>query len=103
MKYEMMFIIKPLEQDKINYAINRVVGFVKEIGVLTDVKRWGKRNLAYEIKGVKVGYYVIITFDSEMEKVVRLDRNMYNIYEVLCHMIIWQGGEIMGKDKPADD
>ena len=62
MKYEMMFIIKPLEQDKINYAINRVVGFVKEIGVLTDVKRWGKRNLAYEIKGVKVGYYVIITF-----------------------------------------
>ena len=103
MKYEMMFIIKPLEQDKINYAINRVVGFVKEIGVLTDVKRWGKRNLAYEIKGVKVGYYVIIIFDSEMEKVVRLDRNMYNIYEVLRHMIVWQGGEIMGKDKPEEN
>lgn len=99
MRYEMMFIIRPLDEAKISSAIDRVLGYVKEIGSILTVDKWGKRRLAYEIKGETVGYYVVVTFESEFDKVGELDKNMYEPDEVLRHMIAWPGGEIMGKDK----
>lgn len=99
MKYEMMFIIRALDKAKVNDAIDRVLGYVKEIGSVLMVDKWGKRRLAYQIKGETVGYYVVVTFESEFDRVGELDKNMYEPDEVIRHMITWPGGEIMGKDK----
>ena len=34
-------------------------------GVIVNVDEWGKRRLAYEIKGVQDGVYYIMYFDAE--------------------------------------
>ena len=99
MRYEMMFIIRPLEHRELEITINKVVGLVNEAGTVIKLDNWGKKRLAYEIKGEIEGHYMLINFDSEFPKVTHLDRKMYQIDEVIRHMIVWKGGEIMGKDK----
>ena len=99
MRYEMMFIIRPLEHRELEITINKVVGLVNEAGTVIKLDDWGKKRLAYEIKGETEGHYVLINFDSEFPKVTHLDRKMYQIDEVVRHMIVWKGGEILGKDK----
>ena len=99
MKYEMMFIIRPLEHRAIEATIDKVVGYVKDVGNILKVDEWGKKLLAYEIKSETEGYYVLINFDSEFKLVTQLDRKMYQLDEVIRHMIVWRGGDILGKDK----
>ena len=95
----MMFIIRPFEHTEMALTLNKVVCLVNDFGVAHKIDEWGKRRLAYEIKGETEGYYVLINFDSEFPKVTHLDRKMYQFDEVIRHMIVWKGGEIMGKDK----
>ena len=102
MRYEMMFIIRLFEHREIALTLNKVVRLVNDLGVVHKIDEWGKRRLAYELKGETEGYYVLINFDSEFPKVTQLDRKMYQIDEVIRHMIVWKGGEIMGKDKPEE-
>ena len=99
MRYEMMFIIRPFEHTEMALTLNKVVRLVNDLGVVQKIDEWGKRRLAYELKGETEGYYVLINFDSEFPKVTKLDRKMYQIDEVIRHMIVWKGGEILGKDK----
>ena len=99
MKYEMMIIIRPVEKRLVEITLNKVLNVVRELGTLINVDDFGRKALAYEIKGETEGVYVAITFDSEFPKVIHLDRKMYQFDEVIRHMIVWKGGEIMGKDK----
>ena len=41
------------------------------------------------------GVYVAPTFDSEFNKVTKLDRKVYTIENVIRHMIVWKGGELL--------
>ena len=95
MKYEMMIIIKPVEERLVQATIDKVLGYVKEAGTLINVDKLGRRRLAYEIKGETEGVYVAITFDSEFNKVTKLDRKGYTIEDVIRHMIVWKGGELL--------
>ena len=99
MRYEIMFIIRPFEHREMALTLNKVVRLVNDLGVVHKIDEWGKRRLAYELKGETEGYYVLINFDSEFPKVTQLDKKMYQFEEVIRHMIVWKGGEIMGKDK----
>lgn len=95
MKYEMMIIIRPVEERLVQATLDKVLSCVKEAGTLIDVDKFGRRPLAYEIKGETEGVYVVITFDSEFNKVTRLDGKVYTIEDVIRHMIVWKGGEIL--------
>ena len=95
MKYEMMIIIRPAEERLLQATLEKVLTYVKEAGTLIDVDKFGRRFLAYEIKGEAEGIYVAITFDSEFNKVTKLDRKVYTIEDVIRHMIVWKGGEIL--------
>lgn len=99
MKYEMMLIIKPMEQRFVGEVLSKVKELVNEVGSIIKVDEWGRRFLAYEIKGETEGYYVLLTFDSEFKLVTILDRKMHQIEEVIRHMIVWKGGEIL-PDEP---
>ncbi len=91
MKYEIMFIVRPnLEENAI-----------KEVGknfekVLTDnkakiisSKEYGQRQLAYEIKKHKSGYYFIIEVISDNPKAINeFDRLATLSEDIIRHMII---------------
>lgn len=89
-KYEIMFIVKPdVEEDARTQLIE---GFKKILtnneGNVDNVNEWGLRDLAYEIKDYKKGYYVVIDTTttpaniSEFERLSRINAN------VLRHLTI---------------
>lgn len=45
MKYEMMIIIKPVEERLVQATIDKVLGYVKEAGTLIDIDKLGRRRL----------------------------------------------------------
>ena len=91
MRYEMMFIIRPLEHRELEITINKVVGLVNEAGTVIKLDNWGKKRLAYEIQDLNEGLYVLVTFTAEPAAVKELDRVMKITDEVLRHMIIRKG------------
>lgn len=95
MQYEMMLVMKPLDNKKVEELIDVVSGYIKDNGALIKVDNWGRKFLAYEIQGETEGVYVLFVFNCEFKNVTKLDRMMQRKDEVLRHIIVWKGGEIL--------
>ncbi|TLD96910.1 30S ribosomal protein S6 [Helicobacter jaachi] len=87
--YETMFILKPtLVEEEIKSRID----FFKDIitkngGTIETCLDMGMRNLAYEIKKNKRGYYFVIYFKAEPSFILELERN-YRINEEILRFIV---------------
>ena len=90
--YECMFILKPeMEEEAIQLAIDKYSAIVTDgKGEMVSVDKWGKRRLAYEIKDLFEGFYVLMIFKSEPAVVKELDRVMKISDDMLRFMIINQ-------------
>ena len=90
--YECMFILKPeMDEEAITAHIERYTGIVTDgQGEMVSVDKWGKRRLAYEIKDLMDGYYVLMHFSSEPPVVNELDRVMKISDDMLRFMIVNQ-------------
>lgn len=87
--YEIMYIVKPIEEDAFKEVVAKFDKLITENG--GKVKKtdcWGKKRLAYEIQDLQEGLYVLVTFQAEAAAVRELDRVMRITDEVLRHMII---------------
>ena len=88
-KYEIVFIIKPLEEDATNAVIEKFEKLIAANGGKIDKEdRWGKKRLAYEIKKEAEGFYVIFYVTCEPACVDECDRVMKITEEILKHMIV---------------
>jgi len=88
--YETIFIINPDSDNAVfEQTINTVRNLIESNGY--EVRRmdpWGRRRLAYEVKGHKEGYYVLIVFESEPNFVEALQRH-YRITEpIIKYMVV---------------
>lgn len=106
MKYELMFILSPtLNESKRDASIQLVDKLLKENNAeVFHVDDWGKRELAYTIKGHNEGYYVIYYFNapnghflSELEEDLKLDQG------VLRHLVLKRSDSFEIKDFAALD
>ena len=94
--YETIFIINP---DSDNAVFEQTIGAVRNLIESNgyEVRRvdpWGKRRLAYEVKGHKEGYYVLIVFESEPTFVEQLQRH-YRITEpIIKYMVVEFKGDL---------
>ncbi len=89
-KYETVFVIRPdLEEEQTAEVIEKFTGIIANNGgEVTNIDKWGKKRLAYEINHVKEGYYVLVNFDGEAETVKELDR-LYKISDdIIRHIIV---------------
>lgn len=75
-KYEIMFIVKPdVEEDARNKLIESFKGILTANGGTVDnVNEWGLRDLAYEIKDYKKGYYVVVDTTCSVADVAEFER-----------------------------
>jgi len=88
-KYEIIFIIKSLEEDATNAVIEKFEKLIAANGGTIDKEdRWGKKRLAYEIKKEAEGFYVIFYVTCEPACVNECDRVMKITEEILKHMIV---------------
>ncbi|MFA7628416.1 MAG: 30S ribosomal protein S6 [Candidatus Dojkabacteria bacterium] len=95
--YEMMVALKPLLPDDLRKELHKeFVDMVQDDGgEVLDVDVWGKRYLAYKIKGHNEGYYIIYNFKVSPDRVAEIKRQMQLKQEILRFMIV----EIENTDK----
>ena len=73
-KYEIIFIVKPLEEEAVNAVVEKFTKLIANNGGTIDKEdRWGKKRLAYEIKDESEGYYVLFNVTCEPACVAECD------------------------------
>jgi len=90
-KYELMLAINPqLEEEELTSLIEKVKKIIsKEKGEVTNINKWGKRRLAYEIKDFTEAIYVVMKFNidelsiSEFERVLKLEEKIIRYLLIL--------------------
>jgi small subunit ribosomal protein S6 len=87
--YELMSIIRPdLDDEHLETTVDLVSTTVANAGgQVENVDRWGRRRLAYPIKGYTDGYYVVVTFTGQgpiSNEVIRL----LNLSESIMRSIV---------------
>lgn len=91
-KYEVMFIIRPAVEEEARKAlIDEICAiFTSNQSTVVEVnsKDWGLRELAYEIKGEKKGFYVLLNVEATPEAIAEYNR-IANIKEnIIRHIVV---------------
>lgn len=89
--YEIMYIVRPnLEEAEIKKVHESFVKLLKDNGAnVTESKELGQKQLAYEIKKYKTGYYFLINLEAENDKALKeFDRLALISEDIIRHLII---------------
>ncbi|OPY58695.1 MAG: 30S ribosomal protein S6 [Pelotomaculum sp. PtaU1.Bin035] len=89
-KYEVVFVLRPdLDEEKNTEVIEKFKGLIEsQGGEVLKLDKWGKRRLAYEVKDVREGFYVVLHMNAESKVSSELDRVFRITDEVLRHIIV---------------
>ncbi len=89
-KYEVTYIIEAnLGDDATTAIMERFAETVKTTGgEVRQVKPWGKRRFAYELKGRREGMYVTMQFSSTPDSMAEIRRQMSLSDDVLRSLFI---------------
>lgn len=89
-KYEIMFIVRPtLTEEEIKKTIKDFGGILTKNGAkIVNEKDMGQRELAYEIKDFKSGYYFVFEVESKDDKAIKeFDRLALINNDIVRHLI----------------
>lgn len=88
--YEIMFIVRPtLSEEEIKAIANSFLKILTDNGSnVMETKDMGQRELAYEIKKFKTGYYFVIVIEAADDTaIVEFDRLALISSDVIRHLI----------------
>ena len=89
-KYEIMFIVRPtLSETEIKKVSDSFAKVVKDNGgKVVNTTDMGQRELAYEIKKFKSGYYFVFDVEAKDDKAIKeFDRLALISSDVIRHLI----------------
>ena len=88
--YEIMFIVKTtIGEDEVKAVAKKFQDILTNDGAkITDFVEMGQRELAYEIKKLKTGYYFVITCEADDKAVKEFDRLALIDSNIIRHLII---------------
>ena len=68
--YELVFVLKPtLSDEELNARLEAIQNLIKENqGEIYNVEKWGRKNLAYPIQKFNSGYYYLINYKTDNNK-----------------------------------
>ena len=89
-EYEILLMLPPDAEDSVvDGVVERVKGVLSDRGgEVKSADKWGRRRLAYEIAKQTEGYYLVLSFDTEPEAVLELDRVLSLADEVLRFKVV---------------
>lgn len=65
-EYEAIFIMPPCDDEFAKNVVRYIQDGIDHVkGKVTHVEKWGTKKLAYPIKGMKEGYYVLVNFEMD--------------------------------------
>ena len=88
--YEIMFIVRPtLVEDEVKKVVKTFSKIITDNGSkVTDEQSMGQRELAYEIKDFKSGYYFVFEVESKNDKAIKeFDRLALINKDIIRHLI----------------
>ncbi len=91
MKYEIMFIVRPnLEEKDLKEVVKNFENVLTKNGANIETsKEMGQRELAYEIKKYKSGYYFLYEISSKDDKAEKEFNRLANLSEdIIRHIVI---------------
>jgi len=88
--YELLYIVSnKYSENELAPIIDKVRKMINDQGGnITFSEEWGKKRLAYPIKHFRYGYYILIEFDLNGEKLAKVDRILRLANEILRHQIV---------------
>ena len=88
--YEMMYILRPdLTEDQVQETINKYKDFLSEQGAEDiQIQNRGKRRLAYPIKKLQDGIYILMNYRANGKQVAPLERAMRLSDEVIRYLTL---------------
>ncbi|UCF39875.1 MAG: 30S ribosomal protein S6 [Gemmatimonadota bacterium] len=95
-QYELVYIFdSTLEEAQVNERLERFHTLTKTPEAaepVTSASHWGKRTLAYPIKGKETGYYVVEQFETNPELLGELERALKLDDAVLRYLLVVNEG-----------
>lgn len=89
-KYEITFIIKPDKEEKEIKSIFEEAkkSLTNSKAKVLEEKELGQKELAYEIKKYKTGYYNLLVVEASKETIKEFDRMARINENILRHLIV---------------
>jgi small subunit ribosomal protein S6 len=88
--YEILYIVRPeLDEEHLQQAIGAVDKLIESLGGVhqkTDV--WGRRRLAYEVRHLREGQYVLTDFQIDPERVPEMEATLKISDTVFRHLVV---------------
>jgi small subunit ribosomal protein S6 len=90
--YELMYVVRPeLDEDGVQREIDRVNQLIQTNGgQVKKVTPWGKRRLAYTVKDLHEGHYVVAEFDLDGTRLGEIERVLKISDSVVRHLLVRQ-------------
>ncbi|MHB1131197.1 MAG: 30S ribosomal protein S6 [Chloroflexota bacterium] len=88
--YELVYILMPtFEEEQLTPVYESITGLVQSLkGEIAEVKPWGRRRLAFPIKGFRDGNYVEMRFQMETPASAELERSLRLNESVIRYMLV---------------
>ncbi|HUH08155.1 MAG TPA: 30S ribosomal protein S6 [Egibacteraceae bacterium] len=91
--YELMFITHgSLDEDAVQAVVDRFTKLIADQGGSAErVDHWGKREFAYEIDHMNVGYYTVVDLQISSEGLAEVERQLRLADEIVRHKVVRPG------------
>ncbi len=88
--YELVFIVQPeIEEEPLNAVVEKISDTISSLeGQVHQTDAWGRRQLAYPIKGHHNGHYYLMNVELPATAVRSLDRSLKLMEDVIRHLIV---------------
>jgi small subunit ribosomal protein S6 len=88
--YEMVFIVSPeVADDALDPLINNITQYITgKGGEVNEVARWGRKKLAYPIKRMLEGNYVLVKFKLNPSANKELENNLKISEKIIRYLLI---------------
>ena len=99
--YEILYIVRPeLDDEQLQAAIATVDKLIESLGGATQkTDVWGRRRLAYEVRHLREGQYVLTDFQIDPARVPELEGTLKISDTVFRHLVV-RKPEIKPKRQP---
>jgi small subunit ribosomal protein S6 len=88
--YEILYIVRPeLDEEQLQAAIATVDRLIESLGGTTQkTDVWGRRRLAYEVRHLREGQYVLTDFQIDPARVPELEGTLKISDTVFRHLVV---------------
>lgn len=99
--YEILYIVRPeLDEEQLQAAIASVDKLIESLGGTTQkTDVWGRRRLAYEVRHLREGQYVLTDFQIDPARVPELEGTLKISDTVFRHLVV-RKPEIKARREP---